>query len=422
MKTHFTHKDYYPWIVISLSAFFLFYKFILQVYPGLITDELMSAFNIHGFGLGNLVATYFYSYMVMQLFVGLLIDRFGTRLFASIALLVSAAGLMLFAHAHSLTDALTARLLMGLGVAFATVSYMKMAAVWFPANRFAFIGGLLATAAMIGAIFGQAPLAIMMSKVGWRAGLMDWGYVGVGFAVLFLLFVRDKKINISEQTNQEKQPKLSFVEYWQQVKYVFSRKQNWLLTLYSGLAYSPIAVFAGLWGHPFVQQAYHLKSTEAASFMTLAFLGLAFGGPILGLIADRFMSSRKVMLFGSSLSFVSLVLVIYVPQMPLLLLAALLFVFGFGTGAFMLGFVVGRLTNPLLMAATVIALINSGDALFGAVTEPMVGKLLDISWSGKMVHGAPFFSISDYQHAMLTLPIYLLTALILLFWIKDSKA
>ena len=44
---------------------------------------------------------------------------------------------------------------MGLGrltTAFATVSYMKMTSLWFKPNQFAFVGGLLATAAMLGAV------------------------------------------------------------------------------------------------------------------------------------------------------------------------------------------------------------------------------------------------------------------------------
>lgn len=414
---HFTHKKHYPWVVISLCSFFLFYKFVLQVYPGLITHELMREFKVHGTGLGNLVATYFYSYMIMQLFVGVLIDRFGTRALASLALFISAVGLFWFAHAHSVHTAVYARLLMGLGVAFATVSYMKMAAVWFPANRFAFIGGLLATAAMLGAIFGQAPLSVMMQKLGWRASLVDWGYIGMAVAVLFLLVVRDK---YHAPKHLELPEKSQPTNYWRNVKTVFCNKQNWLLTFYSGLAYSPIAVFGGLWGHPFIQQAYHMQPTEAATFITLAFFGLAAGGPLLGLVADHWMSKRKVMAYGSGLSCVCLLLILCVPNLPLSLLAISMFLFGFGTGAFMLGFAVGRLLNPVTVAATVIALINSGDALFGAFTEPMVGKILDLGWDGKMLHGAPFFSVADYRHAMLVMPVYLLVALVLLVWIREE--
>ena len=97
--------------------------------------------------------------------------------------------------------------------------------------------------------------------------------------------------------------------YRHNMKLVFTRKQNWLLTLYSGLAFSPIIVFAGLWGHPFLQQAYQLNSTEVASVITLAFAGLAVGSPLLGLVADHFMSKRNVMTCGSATALIALLLV-----------------------------------------------------------------------------------------------------------------
>lgn len=418
MKTkHFTAKKHYPWVVITLCAFFLFYKYILQIYPGPITNDLQREFNLSATGLGNLAATSFYSYTIMQLFVGILIDRFGTRALASLALLLSSASLIWFSYAHSLDSAIISRLLMGLGIAFATVSYMKMAAVWFPPNQFAFVAGLLVTAAMIGAIFGQAPLALMFAKYGWRASLLVWGIIGLIFAILYLLVLRDK-VHASESL--ELPEKVAPTNYWHNMKLVFTRKQNWLLTVYSGLAFSPIIVFAGLWGHPFLQQAYQLKSTQVAIFTTLSFAGLAIGGPLLGVIADHFMSKRKVMVYGVTASLIALVLVLYVPHLSLVLLSVLMFIFGLGTGAFMLGFAVGRLNNPVAAAATVVALINTGDAIFGACTEPMVGKFLDLGWSGKISNGVHYFSVNDYRHAMLILPLYLLLALLSLIWIKEK--
>ena len=59
MMKNFTHKSFYPWLVMLLCAAFLFYKYILQVFPGIITENLMSEFHITGAGLGKLAACYF---------------------------------------------------------------------------------------------------------------------------------------------------------------------------------------------------------------------------------------------------------------------------------------------------------------------------------------------------------------------------
>ena len=62
---HFTAHRFYPWIVIVLAASFLFYKYILQVSPSIMTDDLMREFQIQGVGLGNLAASFFYSFFIV---------------------------------------------------------------------------------------------------------------------------------------------------------------------------------------------------------------------------------------------------------------------------------------------------------------------------------------------------------------------
>ncbi|MEO8963410.1 MAG: hypothetical protein ABI370_01870, partial [Gammaproteobacteria bacterium] len=65
----------YPALVISLCAFFLFYKYVLQIYPSVITKQLMEEWQLTGAGLGNLAATFYYSLMITQIFVGVILDK-----------------------------------------------------------------------------------------------------------------------------------------------------------------------------------------------------------------------------------------------------------------------------------------------------------------------------------------------------------
>lgn len=58
-KKHFTTYHFYPWLVIALASGFLFYKYILQVSPSIMTEDLMRVFQIQGTGLGNLAASFF---------------------------------------------------------------------------------------------------------------------------------------------------------------------------------------------------------------------------------------------------------------------------------------------------------------------------------------------------------------------------
>ncbi len=397
-----------------LCASFLFYKYILQVFPGIITENLMQEFHIDGAGLGNLAACYFYAYFFTQLLVGVLLDRFSVRTLSALAILVSGLGALWFSRTGHLMDAGLARALMGVGTAFATVCYLKSTSMWFKPNQFAFVSGLLATAAMLGAVFGEAPVSILVAHFGWRGTLFGLGLVGALVALLFYIFVADKP-------KAELTKTLHYGVSWSAVFAVFRKRQNWVLTLYSGLTFTPISVFGGLWGVPFLKTAFHLGTTDAASLVSAAFLGLAAGGPLLGLLSDHLDNRKGVMFAGTFLSLLALMSVLYLPNLHYALLVGILFLFGFGIGSFMLCFALGKELNSLAVTATVIALINSGDAIFGSFTEPLIGRFLDLGAGDRDPNGVLIFSAHDYRIALSLLVAYMLVACASVFFMKDPR-
>ena len=84
----------------------------------------------------------------------------------------------------------------------------------------------------------------------------------------------------------------------------------------------------------------------------------------------------------------------------------------------MIGFAIAKERNTLLLTATVMAMVNTSDALFDGATEPLIGKFLDLAWNGKMVDGVRYFSLPDYHIALSILPLYLIVAAVLLRWVK----
>jgi MFS family permease len=406
----------YPYWIISLCACFLFYKYVLQIYPSIITEPLMSEFKLNGAGLGNLAATFYYSFMVAQLFVGIMLDKYSARWITTFAILSCALGTLLFAETSTLLYAELSRALMGIGVAFATVAYLKIASIWFPPRHYAFIGGLIASAAMAGAVFGEAPLSWLMGIIGWRSCLTYVGLAGLLLAILFAVTVRDAPEK-GKELHHFKMARVTMKD----VFLVLKSPQNWLLTLYGGLAFSPIAVFGGLWGNPFLQQAYNIDKTHSASLVSLAFIGLGVGSPILGMVSDRLGERRNLMIGCTFVSCLAISIVLYCHALPLTIVGILLFIFGFALGAFVLVFTIGKELNKAHLTATVIAMINASDAVLDAITEPAIGKLLDLNWDGKMMNGVHYFSMQSYEYALSVLPVYLFLGTVILFWVKTTS-
>ncbi|MBU1155893.1 MAG: MFS transporter, partial [Proteobacteria bacterium] len=76
--------------------------FYQRVAPAVITQELMSQFNLSAAALGNLSAYYFYAYVAMQLPTGVLADHWGPRRLLCAGALVAGVGSLLFGLAPTL--------------------------------------------------------------------------------------------------------------------------------------------------------------------------------------------------------------------------------------------------------------------------------------------------------------------------------
>lgn len=402
----------YPWIIWTLAASFFFYKYLIQVSPSVMTEDLMQAFNIHGAGLGNLSAFYFYAYLIMQIPVGIMLDKYSPRLLTTAAIFLCSLSTFLFAHSHSLWLACIYRAMMGAGAAFAAVSCFKIAALWFSPKRFALVSGMFMTAAMLGAVGGQVPLSLLVEKTGWRTALEIIGGIGMVLGLIYFLVLRDKTTKTSAESHTN-QTHYHFGK-------IIANKQAWVLSLYSGLAFAPISVFGGLWGVPFLETAYNIPRTDAALAVSFIFIGFAAGAPFWGWFSDYIQRRKPVLFTGTCSALICLLIVLYSPSQVLSSLMVFLFIFGFGTSGFFTSFAMIRELFPIALVATVLGVMNTFNSVFEALFEPLVGLILDNTWDGTVVNGMHHFSLQSYHWSLLLLPGALFMALMCLIFIKET--
>ena len=404
----------YPWIIWTLAASFFFYKYLIQVSPSVMTEDLMKSFNIHGAGLGNLSAFYFYAYLIMQIPVGIMLDRFSPRLLTTTAIYLCAISTFMFSQTDTLWLACLYRALMGVGAAFAAVSCFKLAALWFSPKRFALVSGMFMTAAMLGAVGGQMPLSLLVQGVGWRSALKIIALIGVILAVVYYLVLRDKTTKPLKHPPQ----KLKTRSLLQKI---VSNKQTWVLSLYSGLAFAPVSVFGGLWGVPFLETAYQISRTDAALAISCIFIGFAAGAPFWGWFSDYIQRRKPVLFIGTCSALICLLIVLYSPSQYLSSLMFFLFFFGFGASGFFTSFAMIRELFSIALVATVLGIMNTFNSIFEALFEPLVGAILDWTWDGTQVNGMHHFSVQSYHLSLALLPGSLILALISLLLIKETN-
>lgn len=406
------------WVVWGLGALCFAYAFFHRVAPSVMVADLMRDFAIGGAILGNLSAVYFYSYVGLQIPVGLIIDRWGPRRVLAAALAVAAAGSVLFSAADGIGVAYLGRGLVGAGVCFAFVGTLTLATNWFPARRFALLSGLTMLAGMAGGVIGQAPQAALVETLGWRSTVLAAGLVGAALAALIWLVVRDSPGGgdgaASGRAASARQAMAGLGR-------VLGNPQTWVIALYGGMMSGTMLAFGALWAVPYLTQTYGLARPAAAFSASLVMLGWAAGGPLAGWLSDHFARRKLPMLLGAAAGLMTIVPVLYLPDLPLLAVQALLFLNGAAGGSMVICYAVAREHNPGPVGAAY-GFTNMATVSGGALLQPFIGWLLDLQWTGTMEAGARVYSVAAYEIALATFPVSFVIAIAAGLFIRETRA
>lgn len=406
----------YPWFVCFLGAIFYCYEYYLRITPSVMTQELMRAFSISGLALGNLAAFYYYAYTPMQLFVGVLLDRYGPRRLLVLACFACAIGTYFFTS-HNLQVAHIGRFLIGFGSAFAFVGALKLATIWLPPERLGMISGLALMLGMAGAIGGDISLTYFVKCFGWKQTILFTGAFGLVFTVILALVIRDTGPNAEafEETQQS-----SILEGLKGLVSLLKKKNIWLNGIYGCLLYLSLSLFAELWGPRFLESVYNFSKEEAAWGTSMVFFGWALGGPISGSLSDFFRRRRLPMMIGSLIGALITAYLIFVPHDSKVMVFALMFLSGLFCSSQVLVFPLAVEFSPSKTTGTALALTNMF-VMIGGVFQPLIGEILDITWDGTMANGVPVYAAGDFRIALAILPACFLLGFIVTCFIPETR-
>lgn len=402
-----SEKKGYPraslsWLVWGLGAVFYCYGFFQRVAPAVISDQLMTDFNMGAASLGNLSAFYFYSYVAMQVPTGIIADSWGPRKLLTTGALIAGLGSILFAMAPTVFIANLGRLLIGASVAVAWVVLLKLSTHWFPPNRFAMVTGIALFCGVLGAVWAGVPLRLLVDIFGWRSVMTVSGAFTLAIAVAIWVVVRDdpseKGFKSYAQTEHLKRNSVK-KSLGDGLKKVFRHKNTFLLTLAPGGIVGPVLAFAGLWGVPFFTTHYRFSPALSAALLSVLMVSWAVGGPVLGALSDRIKRRKPLYLIGNILATLGWFFILYKTAHPLWLLIVLIIMTGTASGGMIIGFAFAKESVPVTAAGAVYGVVNMGVMMGPMLLQPAMGWILDLHWSGAMENGVRIYDLAAYRWA-----------------------
>lgn len=411
----------WPVVIGIVASLPYIYEYLLRVMPAAMTKGLLVSFDIQAVGLGTLGAAYFWGYAAMQVPVGMLLDKYGARRLLAIGMLLAALATWLFGFTTHFSVAVLSRVMVGAVVAFGYLGALRIGSRWFPDKRFALYAGLVQLLGCVGAILGGAPVAAISDHVHWRVAAYLIAGLGVILAVIIYVVLRD-------QPSKQQQLSLGLRQITEHdqlaLGLVFKNPQTWWVALYGFAIWAPITIFPSLWGVPFLETLYQINAVKATSMIASVWVGVAFGGPLLGWLSNHIHNRRLPMIVSAIVALLtSLMIILAAPWLSKGMMIILLFLFGMAGSAQALCFGLVLDLQRREAIATASGFTNMAVILGGVILQPAVGFVLNHLWDGSLLHGVPAYSVHAYQMGLLMMPLCSVLAWVTVqFFIKPTYA
>ena len=406
------------WLVVACGALFYMYQFLIRVSPNIMNDELMFTLSIDAAALGGIVGVYYWSYAMMQIPLGITMDRLGPRFFLCGAAVLCAAACFLFGHTTNAFVAGVARFLMGAGSACGLIGTIKLGTMWLEPKHVAKVTGLTMLFGTIGAGLGGAPLKTLLLQIGLSHTMELLSFIGIGIAVIIYFVVS----NEPDLDHRDELPDIYANRHpLKDIMKLIKTKQAWFVALYGMLMYVPITTIGIAWGVSFVEHANDVSETIAASVISAMFLGAAIGSPVFAFSSDLLKKRKLPMLIGTIITTTVWLTILLFKGLPLPAMYVLFFIAGFAYTAKTLTFASICEVMPLNMSGVSLAFVNMIVMTTGIIFHPVIGGLIDFHWDGTMSSfGIPDYTDADYRFALMLIPICLGLSAIALYFMKET--
>lgn len=357
---------------IGLAVYLLavFHRSSLAV-AGLVATE---RFGIGAAQLATFVMLQLLVYALMQVPVGLAVDRFGPRRVLTCGLVVLTLAQTAFAFADTYALALVARLFVGVGDALTFICVLRLVASWFPTRRVPLMTQLTGTLGQFGSVVAAVPMTVALGALGWTRTYVLAASVGLVLLVALLLVVQD-----APGVRSVRGPVLTWRETGAGLREAW-RHPGTRLGLWIHFS-TPFAgnVLGMLWGYPFLVQGEGRSEATAGVLLTLMIVATMATGPVLGWLVGAFPMHRSTMaiVIVAAMVVAWSAVLLWPGEVPLALLVLLVLVVGVGGPASMIGFDVARTSNPPHRMASATGLVNQGGFYATLVLVLAIGLVLD---------------------------------------------
>ncbi|MEV8565825.1 MFS transporter [Streptomyces sp. NPDC051322] len=363
-------------VVWGVGVAVYFVAIVFRTSLGVAGLDAADRFHVNASALSTFSILQLLVYAGMQIPVGLLVDRLGTKKVLTIGVVLFTLGQLGFALSPTYGTALASRALLGCGDAMTFISVLRLGTRWFPVRRGPMIAQLAGLVGMAGNLVSTVVISRTLHTLGWTTTFAGSSLAGVFILVVMLLLLKDHPEGYEPPPAQHAGAafvRRQIVASWREPG---TRLGMWV----HFTTQFPAMFFLLLWGMPFLVQAEGLSRPIAGELLTLIVVSNMVVGLAYGQIIARHQGARAPIALstvGATALLWACTLAYPGDHAPMWLLLTLCAVLGACGPASMIGFDFARPANPPERQGTASGIVNMGGFTASMTTLLAVGVLLD---------------------------------------------
>ncbi|WP_413869786.1 MFS transporter [Albidovulum sp.] len=325
---------------------------------------------------------WFLVFALMQMPVGIALDRIGPRRTVSALLAAGGAGgALVFALADGPWALHLAMALIGVGCSPVLMASYYIFARVYPPAVFGTLAGAMIGAGSLGNILGAAPLAALVEAAGWRPTLLGLAAVTLGVALALAAFVPDP-----ERAEAPAAGRGSVLD-------LLRVPGLWAILLMMAVAYAPAAAIRGLWAGPYAAGVFGADAAAIGRVTLAMALAMVAGNFAYGPL-DRLFGTRKwVVFWGNALGAACLGALALWPDRGVWTAAALLAGLGLFGSSFPAIMAHARAFFPPHLVGRGVTLVNMFGIGGAGLLQFASGQVHRAAADGAATPGAPFSAL-----------------------------
>lgn len=341
-------------IALVIAGAYFALSVISGGFPHFYPTEISALHSLDAPALSLLVLLFPALYVPLQLVVGFLLDRYGSRTTMMAAAALAGLGLVLSVAIDIPAIGATGRALHALGASFAFVGGLYIAARTFGQSGFASLAGCL-QAVGFGAIawwyFSGESLAAL---VDFPRRYFLAAAAAVLLALLFVIFAGVKPVQDGAD-----RPGF-FRQLFGEIGSVLIRPRLWIIVIAAAFTAVPLGLYAPIWIADSALPALPFEGVERSEITILFVVSFALGSLLAGFVGDAIGRRRGVLFVFQIISAGIFALLAFLPSVEPIFLGALLASGGFFSGSSILLYALGNDRAPPHHAGLFLALIHAG--------------------------------------------------------------